>query len=358
MKKISVEYRLWLLTHCLEIAFLCISISLFVLFLRIDAALAESEKYESLLVLLENEAGRIKGEILRLENEIELLKAEIELNRKKIQSLNKEIHNIIRILYFIELEKKLNHFLLKDIETKNIRYGEYIRSIIMKYNENLKDLKYLSTEYAVKMELLNTKLEKSLGYKKELDKKIENIYSVMSEKEKYYKKTAADRKKLILTQREESSKKIEEVAKFNIPEEKEMPNNEQSNPFRIMWPVRQGDVIREFGGYYDEAMNLEKFSRGIIIKAPFLSEVFCVADGKVLFSGWLKGVGNTIIAEHSQGFISVYSHLARVEVSKGENIREGDVIGFVGDTGSNEGVMLYFELRKNGKAIDPMNYIR
>jgi len=316
------------------------------------------EKYENELVLLEDEAGKIKANIIWLEKEIESLKTETDRNRKMIMALNQEINNIIRILYFINLEKRLNHFIYKDIETKNIRYGEYIRSILLKYNENLRGLKELNAEYDRYVELLSTKLENSIKLKKELDTKIDKILLVMSEKEKNYEKTAFNRKKIVIAQREESSKKIDEFVKKNVLKETGEGIQKKSDPFRIIWPVRQGDVIREFGGYYDDIMNLEKFSRGIIIKAPFLSEVFCVSDGKAIFSGWLKGFGNTVIIEHSQGFLSVYSHLARAEISKGDNVKEKDIIGFVGDTGSNEGVILYFELRENGKAVDPMNYIK
>ncbi|MCX7958895.1 MAG: peptidoglycan DD-metalloendopeptidase family protein [Deltaproteobacteria bacterium] len=318
----------------------------------------EFEKIENELIRLEDEAGKVKSEIISLEQELESFKTDIEKNRIKCDDIRKEIGSIIKILYFINLEKRLNHFLLKDVETKSIRYGEYIKSLIIRYDENLKNIRLINIEMEKQVEEMNNRLGKLLDKRKVLDKKIEEIYKVMENKNKGLAKIKKEEKKLMLTAKEESLKRIDEVTKQNTEAEKKEGNSEKQTLFRIIWPVRQGDVIREYGGYYDESMNLEKFSRGIVIKAPFLSEVYSVADAKVIFSGWLKGFGNTVILEHSQGFISVYSHLARSEVSKGDIVNERDIIGFVGDTGSNEGVILYFELRKNGKAVDPMNYIR
>ncbi len=318
----------------------------------------EYEKAEKELIRLEDEAGRIKSEIISLEKEIENIKLKIEKNKKTSDDIRQEISNIIKVLYFISLEKKLNHFLLKDIETKNIRYGEYIKSLISKYDENLQKIAVLNEEYRQQADELNSRLAKSVQAKQVLDRKIGEIYQFMEIKNSNLVKTGKEEKRLLMSAKEESVKKIDEVTKRgNVASEKE-DSGERVSAFSIIWPVRQGDVLREYGGYYDESMNLEKFSRGIIIKAPFLSEVYAVSDAKVLFSGWLKGFGNTVILEHSQGFISVYSHLARAEVSKGDIVKERDIIGFVGDTGSNEGVILYFELRKNGKAVDPMNYIK
>lgn len=332
---------------------------IFVLTLMTSFLFAEDiEKYEKNLILLENEAGRIKSDILRLEKNISELNSEIEINKKKSENINEEIKNILRILYFIDIEKKINSFILKDVETKNIRYGEYIRSLINKYDENLRVLQELNKEYKQKVDILNQQLNKSKLANAELSIQIEKIYKLISEKDMTIQKDIIKYKKIVSAQREEGTKKIDEVTREKSGEIKNQSKKIEPENFRIIWPVRQGDVIREFGIYYDEGMQLEKFSKGIIIKSPFLSEVYCVSNGKVLFSGWLKGFGNTVIVEHLYGFISVYSHLARAEVTKGEDIKEGDILGFVGDTGSSEGVILYFELRKNGKAIDPMNYIK
>lgn len=320
---------------------------------------SEIEKYEKELILLEDEAGRIKFGIIELEKEIGVLKEGIEENKRKSDVITREINNIMKMLFFVYVEKRINHLLIKDVETKNIRIGEYIKSLIAKYEENLNDLKILNDEYQKQINEMDKKRTKLIQERKALEKKIEEIYKAMDIKNKSLSNITQKERRLVSLQKEESLRKIDEVAKRHSEglDKNDEPDKEGNN-FKIIWPVRQGDVVREYGVYYDKILNLEKFSRGIVIKAPFLTEVYSVSDGKVIFAGWLKGFGNTIIIEHLYGFISVYSHLARIEVSKEDVVKEMDLIGFVGDTGSSEGVILYFELRKGGKAVDPMNYIK
>jgi len=314
------------------------------------------EKYEKELMVMEDEAGRMKAEVLRLKQEISVLNGEIAGLENDIQEINREVSNILKALNLINIERKINTFIYKDVETRNIRYAEYIGSLISKYNENLSRLNSLREDYRKKAITLDLKLNKSLAEEKLLEAKIETIYKMMSDRDRSLK-TKMDKslRVLLSSQRDESSKKIETIAQEKSDKTERA---EETEPFKIIWPVREGDIIKEFGTYFDAVMNLEKFSRGIVIKSRFLSEVFCVADGKVVYAGWLKGFGNTVIVEHRGGYLSVYSHLARIEVKKDEEIKATDILGFVGDTGSNEGVVLYFELRKNGKAVDPMNFLK
>ncbi|MCX7944977.1 MAG: peptidoglycan DD-metalloendopeptidase family protein [Deltaproteobacteria bacterium] len=318
----------------------------------------EFEKYEMELRRLEDEAGKNKSEIITLEREIDNIKGLIDENRKKSEDIQKEIDGIVKILYFIYIEKKINGFYLKDVEVKNNRFSEYIKNLIIKYKRNLSDITLLTIEYEDRVSDLSQRRDKLLLIKKELDRKIEEIYRIMDMKNRDFARISRGKKISLLLVKEEANKKIDEITKKGGDVNIQDGFGKEGESFRIIWPLREGDVIREFGVYFDANLNLERYSRGIAIKAPFLSEVYSVAAGKVIFSGWLKGYGNTVIIQHERGFISVYSHLARMEVSKDEVVKEGDIIGFVGDTGSSEGVILYFELRKNGKAVNPFDYIK
>lgn len=329
-------------------------LSILIMYIQVAAA-DNIEKYEKELTALEDEAGRLKSQILKLESEISFLRNNIKIIEENISKTRIEIEEIIRILYIVNVEKKIRPTQFGDVEIKNIRYGEYITRLVSKYNENISVMEDLKRDYQNKEEMLNIRLSDAYRIQELLQKRIEKINLVMLDKKKEYETLNIKAKRQISSAKEESVKKIGELINKRTENE---TSYEDEGQFRIIWPVREGDIVREFGAYYDEALKLEKFSRGIVIKSPFLSEIFCVADGKILFAGWLKGFGNTVIAEHKNGFISVYSHLARIEVKKGDKVKGMDILGFVGDTGSNEGVSLYFELRKNGKAVDPSNYLK
>ncbi len=316
------------------------------------------DKQDRELIALEDEAGRMKSQIIKLQNEISILEKNIKEIEENISRTQSELYDILNVLNFISIEKKINNSLFKDIEMKNVRYGEYISRLISKYNENLLVLNNLREDYSKRREELNNRLLEVQSIENGLLARIDKIYSMMSEKKREYEAMNIKARKKVVMEKEESVKKLGGILRDIGTESGKEEKKEEGELFRISWPVREGDIIREYGTYYDDTMNLEKFSRGILIKSRFLSEVFCVADGKVVFSGWLKGFGNTVIVKHNNGFISVYSHLARIEVKKGDEIKGMDILGFVGDTGSSEGVVLYFELRKDGKAVDPASYLK
>jgi septal ring factor EnvC (AmiA/AmiB activator) len=98
-------------------------------------------------------------------------------------------------------------------------------------------------------------------------------------------------------------------------------------------------------------------SNGIEIKAPYGTAVKAVAQGKVVYAERFLGYGKVILIDHGGGFYSLYGHLADYLVSLGAAVKELQSIGTVGDTGSLEGPRLYFELRQNGKPVDPLGWL-
>ncbi|HEX3386183.1 MAG TPA: M23 family metallopeptidase [Mucilaginibacter sp.] len=81
------------------------------------------------------------------------------------------------------------------------------------------------------------------------------------------------------------------------------------------------------------------------------------ADGKVAFTGWKGGYGNCIIVQHKNDFQTLYGHLSHIGVEEGQQVKTGDVIGKVGSTGRTTGPHLHYEVRKNGKPINPVKFL-
>jgi len=85
--------------------------------------------------------------------------------------------------------------------------------------------------------------------------------------------------------------------------------------------------------------------------------VRAVSDGEAVYADWYKGYGKLIILDHGSGFYTLYGNLSHVDVKKGERVAQSQVIGQAGDTGSTKGSKLYFELRRNGEAQDPLSWL-
>lgn len=117
---------------------------------------------------------------------------------------------------------------------------------------------------------------------------------------------------------------------------------------RFAWPVR-GTIISVFGAKPGGLQN-----DGINIAAPRGTPVRAAENGVVVYAGnELRGFGNLLLLRHADGWMSAYAHLDEMLVERGGQVRRGQTIGRVGQTGSVSAPQLHFELRRGGRAVDP-----
>ncbi|WP_224366819.1 murein hydrolase activator EnvC family protein [Hyalangium versicolor] len=114
-----------------------------------------------------------------------------------------------------------------------------------------------------------------------------------------------------------------------------------------------GVVEVGFGKVVNPLFNTVTVQKGVDIRAAEGAPVHAVAEGKVVFAGWMRGYGNLLILDHGSGYHSLMAHLSSVLLEVGAEVQVGEQIGTVGDTGSLKGAYLYFEIRKGGLAVDP-----
>ncbi len=126
---------------------------------------------------------------------------------------------------------------------------------------------------------------------------------------------------------------------------------------RLPWPT-EGRIVASFGAQVHPRFGTRTFRNGVDIEAPEGKDVAAVYAGNVIYTGWFKGYGNLIILDHGNEYYTLYAHVAEIEVKEGEDVRQGQRIGTVGDTGSLTGPRLYFEVRYQGKAQDPADWLR
>ena len=88
------------------------------------------------------------------------------------------------------------------------------------------------------------------------------------------------------------------------------------------------------------------------------TRVFPIFWGYVVHAGWVRGLGNTVIVDHTRGYMSLYAHLSESTVQPGDKVDATTCIGHMGDSGSLFGPRLYFEIRRGGEAIDPYPWLK
>jgi septal ring factor EnvC (AmiA/AmiB activator) len=151
------------------------------------------------------------------------------------------------------------------------------------------------------------------------------------------------------------SEREKKAAKKPAPQAREAPSA-GSDRNRFPWPV-SGQLLTRFGVQRHPQFGTVVYRRGIDIAARVGDEVRVVHDGQVVYADWYKGYGRLVIVDHGEGLYSLYGHLSQLEVGGGDRVSRGKVVGLAGDTGSFKGPKLYFEIRRNGEAEDPLLWL-
>ncbi|HZC68519.1 MAG TPA: M23 family metallopeptidase [Nitrospirales bacterium] len=123
-----------------------------------------------------------------------------------------------------------------------------------------------------------------------------------------------------------------------------------------IWPVR-GWVSSGFGRRVSPFTGEDTLHSGLDISAPMSTPVKSPAAGTVIAVGPEKSLGNVVVLAHGYGFKTLYAHMSKVRVRRGQIVKRGDIIGEVGNTGLSTGPHLHYEIELKGTAIDPLRYI-
>ena len=118
-------------------------------------------------------------------------------------------------------------------------------------------------------------------------------------------------------------------------------------------------VTSPFGWRIHPISGVEKFHNGVDLwcSGIYGKPIYATREGVVSYTGWYGSGGWTVMVDHLDGFKSIYMHMTNFIVSEGDFVMAGQVIGYVGDSGGTTGPHLHFEVRYNGAAVNPMNYI-
>jgi len=122
-------------------------------------------------------------------------------------------------------------------------------------------------------------------------------------------------------------------------------------------PVDDLRLTSHFGVRSDPFRGTAAMHAGIDIPGPVGTPIYATADGIVGRAGWVGGYGNLVELEHGKGLQTRYGHLSKVLVAPGARVKRGDVIALMGSTGRSTGSHLHYEVRMDGRAVDPTPYL-
>jgi len=224
-----------------------------------------------------------------------------------------------------------------------VKKGDTLYSIAWQYGLDYKQLAYWNNIKAPYIIFIGKKLRLASKYKqkkkttKSKGKKVKKKAVKVSNKTK---KKATAKKSTQKVKKKASNKKVKHSPK--------KVTKKNSSGLNWIWPI-SGKVIQKF--------TPSKGKKGIDIAAKMGIKVAASERGKVVYSGHgLTGYGLLIIIKHNSEFLSAYAHNSKLVVKEGEVVKKGQVIAFTGKTATDR-VKLHFEIRKNGKPVNPVKYL-
>jgi len=128
---------------------------------------------------------------------------------------------------------------------------------------------------------------------------------------------------------------------------------------QMQWPVPGVSRISSpYGNRIHPILRVNRFHSGIDVPAPTGRTIVAAGPGKVVLAGNQGGYGKTVIIDHGGGIMTLYAHNSRLFVSAGQQVSRGQKITAMGSTGMSTGPHLHFEVRVNGKTVDPLSRVR
>ncbi|MBU4483291.1 MAG: peptidoglycan DD-metalloendopeptidase family protein, partial [Actinobacteria bacterium] len=318
---------------------------------QLRSALSELDNLNTKLSEAKSEVDKATIELVLKEEELKRIEEEL---KEKIRILNDRVaaiykngnSNILEILLkaedfldFISKLKLMNLFAEQD--TQNILEVKEKKTATIGIKKSIIDLREKQKEHEDKVKQL-------VGQAEQEKREIEDIYN---EKENLLSRTTANKNALIQMEKQLEIKEAEVTRILESYKYGSAPSG------KFAWPVA-GRIQSGFGNRYHPIFGYNRFHSGIDIAAPYGTLVKAADGGQVVQSGYFGGYGYSVMLYHGGGFATWYAHLSSINVSIGQSVQRGQVIGLVGSTGWTTGPHLHFEVRINGAAQDPRAYLQ
>jgi len=270
-------------------------------------------------------------------------------NRKRV--LNKRIREIYKNQYLGYLGFLFNSESIYDLMGSSY----YFEQIIKSDYQNISRLKKSQSEFQQKNYYLTQQ-----------QRNIERLKRNISNKKKLYyvrKKDQSQAYSALKNKRKEYEGRIQELKKNSqeigalIRKLSKQGSLKGLGKGKFIWPIR-GIITSPYGYRKHPIFKVVRFHSGIDIAQKYGKKIVAADGGVVIFSGWWGGYGKAIIIDHGRGYTTVYGHTSRIYVSKGDKVSQRQVIGLIGTTGYSTGPHLHFEIRKDGKTRNPMEFLK
>jgi len=317
---------------------------------------------EKKIGLLDRQLRDTSQQIRARESELETLHKDKQQIQSNIRQQNGELATQLHAAYTLGREERIKLLFSQQdpqVLQRNLTYYEYFSryraELIAAGRSNYERL--VKTEQQIsraKQALITARNEQQRQYA-ELDGDREQRKGIIGRLDVELKKQGRH-----LSALEEDAEELKKLINSLTDILTEIPDPPSSNQKfaelrgKLAWPAK-GDV-RMLYGKPKPPSNLRW--QGVIVEAPQGNNVRAVSHGRVAFADWLRGMGNLVIIDHGQGYLSLYGHNQAIYKSVGEWVEAGDIIASIGNSGGHKTPGVYFEIRRQGKPQNPSRWCK
>ena len=332
---------------------------------RISSIDQELSLTNKLIQSLKREEEKTRNTIIKLKNNIS--ENEQELEALRIRYKNRVLGSYLngRIT---DLERVLSSTTWRQAVYRT-QYLKIISDIEKKITKKIEKLLIDISQQKLELEAV---LRDNLNLKRAKEKEKDSYRNMRINRQKELNRIRSDKialanyveeKEAGVLQLENIIKKVlEDKARFErearIREQQEILKTKsfRSLKGKLPWPA-EGRVITKFGRQWNSKLKTTTENPGIDIKGKPGSSIKAVMGGVVTTITYIRGYGTTIIIDNGGGFYTVYSHVTNIQTSVDNQVRTGDIIAYMGDTGSINGSKLHFEIWGKGQKLDPEKWL-
>lgn len=313
----------------------------------IEKALNKAQKE---LADTEARLKQTQQKLMNTQRELEAAQAQVDEQKKNLDVRMRALYMTGPVDY---IEVLLSASSFSDFLTRL----DMVKKVINADKELLADFRAKKQVVEQKKAELEEQHKQIAEQKRAISLRRATIASRQAERQKLYAELEADLREY--ERQEEQLQKDSEQLRKMIYQMQLKSKRAYMGTGEFRWPVPSSTrVTSDYGWRVHPILKTRRFHEGVDIAAPTGADVVAADDGVVIFTGWYGAYGNTIIIDHGGKLSTRYSHLSRILVKDGQNVKKGDKIGLVGSTGWSTGSHLDFGVIQNGQHANPWNWLK
>jgi len=305
------------------------------------------------------ETNKVKYQLRRTQEKINNQEMKKRKLKNEIEASKKKVKRILRTLYKIPGSLYLVLFISADRSDQIYKNFGLFKALVEYQSQEINKIKEnIATLNEVKKDLQD-QYDKLADLTRSREQRLRKISGLKRQKLNYIKNINGDRinSDKLLNELKNEAEKLEAVIKNKKFISRYTSLNLRNLKGKLIWPLR-GKVISTFGRKRSTKFNTYVFNNGIEIQPSGSDKVRAVHEGDVVFSEYFKGYGKLIIVQHGKNFLTMYGHCDSFLKQKGDRVNKGEDIAIAGSTGSISGKSLYFEVRRELKAQNPLQWLQ